>query len=135
MSKARKSPSVLLHVLLVAGASITLFPLLWMASASLMTAGEATSLPPHLVPHAPTLDQYRQLFIRLDIGRAFFSSAVISLTVMFGSVLFSSMAGYAFAKLRFRGRERMFGILLTALVIPPQVGMLPLFLFMKQLHL
>ena len=45
------------------------------------------------------------------------------------------MAGYAFAKLRFRGRERMFGLLLVALIIPPQVGMLPLFLLMKQLHL
>jgi multiple sugar transport system permease protein len=125
----------LLHVLLIAGAAITLFPLLWMLSASFMSDGEATSLPPHLVPHAATLQQYRQLFVRLNIGHAFFSSAVIALTVMVGSVLFSSMAGYAFAKLRFRGRERMFGLLLTALVIPPQVGMLPLFLFMKQLHL
>jgi multiple sugar transport system permease protein len=126
---------VWLHALLAVGAATTLFPLLWMLSASFMTAGEATALPPHLVPHAATLDQYRQLFIRLNLGRAFFSSLVVASIVTVGCVLFSSMAGYAFAKLRFGGRERIFGILLIALIIPPQVGMLPLFLFMKQLHL
>lgn len=127
--------SLLLHAALIAGGAITLFPLFWMLSASLMSNGEATTLPPHLVPHAPTFAQYRQLFVRLDIGRAFFSSFVIAATVTILSVLFSSMAGYAFAKLRFAGRERLFGLLLIALVIPPQVGMLPLFLLMKKLHL
>ena len=132
---ARRSESLLLHAALAVGAALTLFPLLWMLSASFMTSGEATTYPPHLVPHAATLAQYRQLLVRLNVGRAFFSSAVIAIVVTAGSVLFSSMAGYAFAKLRFPGRERLFGILLIGLVIPPQVGMLPLFLFMKQLHL
>jgi multiple sugar transport system permease protein len=131
----RPGASIALHALLLAGAAITIFPLLWMLSASFMTAGEATTYPPHLVPHAPTLEQYRQLLVRLNLGRAFFSSALIALIVTCGSVLFSSMAGYAFAKLKFRGRERLFGFLLIGLVIPPQVGMLPLFLLMKQLHL
>ncbi|MEO8033060.1 MAG: carbohydrate ABC transporter permease [Acidobacteriota bacterium] len=132
---SRKTKSILLHSVLVVGSAITLFPLFWMVSASFMTSGEATTFPPHLVPHAATLDQYRQLFQRLKIGQAFFSSAVIAIVVTMFSVLFSSMAGYAFAKLRFRGRERTFGLLLVALVIPPQVGMLPLFLMMKKLHL
>ena len=127
--------SVLLHAVLIAGGAITLFPLFWMLSASFMSNGEATSLPPHLVPHAPTLAQYRELFVRLNIGRAFLSSAVIAVVVTVGSVLTSSMAGYAFAKLRFGGRQRLFGLLLIAVVIPPQVGMLPLFLLMKKLHL
>jgi len=132
---SRRTESILLHAVLIAGAVVTLFPLFWMVSASVMTAGEATTLPPHIVPHAPTLAQYRELFLRLNIGRAFLSSAIVATVVTVGSVLFGSMAGYAFAKLRFRGRERTFGLLLIALVIPPQVGMLPLFLLMKQLHL
>jgi multiple sugar transport system permease protein len=132
---SKRSKSFLLHALLVAGGLLTLFPLFWMLSASFMTSGEATTFPPHLIPHAATLDQYRQLFVRLNLGRAFFSSTVVALTVTLFSVLFSSMAGYAFARLRFRGRERTFGILLIMLVIPPQVGMLPLFLLMKTLHL
>ena len=126
---------LVVHAVLVAGGAITLFPLFWMLSASFMSSGEATSLPPHLVPHSPTLAQYRELFLRLNLGRAFFSSAVIAGLVTIGSVLTSSMAGSAFAKLRFGGRQRLFGLLLIAVVIPPQVGMLPLFLLMKKLHL
>ena len=126
---------VLLHLALIAGGVITLFPLFWMIAASFMTNGEATTYPPHVVPHAPTLVQYRELFVRLQIGRAFFSSTVIAVVSTLFSLLFNSMAGYAFAKLRFRGRERMFGLLLSALVIPAQVGMLPLFLMMKGLGL
>jgi multiple sugar transport system permease protein len=131
----RRGDSVVLHTLLIAGGLLTLFPLLWMLSASFMASGEATTFPPHMVPHAPTLAQYRALFLRLNIGRAFLSSTIIAGTVTVFSVLFGSMAGYAFAKLRFGGRERMFGFLLTAIIVPPQVGMLPLFLLMKKLHL
>lgn len=132
---SRRLKSIILHTILITGALITIFPLFWMASASFMSSGEAIALPPHIVPHNPTLDQYRQLFVRLNLGRAFFSSAFIAIAVTFFSVLFGSMAGYAFAKLRFGGRDRLFALLLIALVVPPQVGMLPLFLLMKKLHL
>jgi multiple sugar transport system permease protein len=131
----RRGNSVVLHTVLIAGGLLTLFPLLWMLSASFMASGEATTFPPHLIPHAATLAQYRALFVRLNIGRAFLSSTIVAATVTVCSVLFGSMAGYTFAKLRFRGRERMFGFLLTAIIVPPQVGMLPLFLLMKKLHL
>jgi multiple sugar transport system permease protein len=131
----RRGNSVVLHTLLIIGGLLTLFPLLWMLSASFMSSGEATTFPPHLVPHSATLAQYRALFQRLNIGRAFLSSTIVAATVTVFSVLFGSMAGYAFAKLRFGGRERMFGFLLTAIIVPPQVGMLPLFLLMKKLHL
>jgi multiple sugar transport system permease protein len=132
---SRRLEDILLHAVLIAAGVITLFPLFWMLSASFMAAGEATTFPPHLVPHRPTLEHYRELFVRLDIGRAFLSSAIVATAVTVFSVLFGSMAGYAFAKLRFGGRQRVFGILLIALVIPPQVGMLPLFLLMKNLGL
>lgn len=136
MKGTSRGPGVFfLHLALVAGGALTLFPLLWMLSASFMASGEATTFPPHLIPHAATLDQYRQLFVRLNIGRAFLSSATIAVIATLGSLLFSSMAGYAFARLRFGGRDRLFGLLLSALIIPAQVGMLPLFLLMKALHL
>jgi multiple sugar transport system permease protein len=131
----RRGESIVVHTLLITGGVLTLFPLFWMVAASFMSTGEATTFPPHVLPHRPTLGQYHELFARLNIGRAFFSSTVIAAIVTVFSVLICSMAGYAFAKLRFGGRDRMFGILLIALVIPPQVGMLPLFLLMKSLHL
>jgi multiple sugar transport system permease protein len=122
---------IALHVALGIGAIFTLVPLAWMVSASFMPTGEASTYPPRLLPSALTLHHYGELFTRLDIGRSFFNSALIALAVTLASLLFNSMAGYAFAKLRFGGRDRLFGFLLGALVIPTQIGMLPLFLMLK----
>ena len=125
----------LLYGLLIGGAVVAILPTLWMLSASFMKTGEATSYPPHLLPHAPTLDHYRTLFSRLSLGRYLANSALIACVVTVLSLLVNSLAGYALAKLRFRGRDRLFRGLALGLVIPVQVSMLPLFLLMKTLHL
>ncbi|MGH7445921.1 MAG: carbohydrate ABC transporter permease, partial [Longimicrobiales bacterium] len=109
--------------------------MLWMISASFMAAGEAGTYPPRLLPRAPTLEHYRNLFTRLQLARYLFNSTLIAVAVTVISVLVNSMAGYAFAKLRFRARTRMFRLLAAGLVIPVQVTMLPLFLLLKQLGL
>ena len=128
-------PSILLHAVLVVGALATLTPLLWMVSASFMSPGESNSFPPRLLPRTPTLQNYVDLFTRLDLARYFLNSAVVAVSATLVSLLINSMAGYAFAKLRFAGRERVFRVLLAALVIPAQVGMLPLFLMLKSMGL
>jgi len=125
----------LLHAVLLVAAVITLYPLVWMVLASLMPSGEAQSFPPRLWPSHVTLDHYRTLFERLNIARYFANSLLIASSVTFFSVLINSMAGYAFAKLHFAGRDRLFQLLLAGLVIPAQVAMIPLFLLMKQLGL
>lgn len=131
-----KAPrAVLLHAVLIVGAVLTLTPLLWMLSASFMAPGEANQVPPHLLPAAPTLEHYRALFERLDLARNFGNSLAVALLGTSVGVLFNAMAGYAFAKLRFPGREGVFRMLVAALVIPAQVGMLPLFLMLQQLGL
>ncbi|OGF23506.1 MAG: sugar ABC transporter permease [Candidatus Eisenbacteria bacterium RBG_19FT_COMBO_70_11] len=114
---------------------LTLTPLLWMVSASFMPAGSANSYPPQLLPRAPTAGHYVELFTRLALYRHLLNSAVIAVATTLISLLVNSMAGYAFAKLRFPGRERVFRGLLAGLVIPAQVGMLPLFLMLKGLGL
>lgn len=128
-------PIVAVNAALAALALLTLVPLLWMVSVSLMPAGEANQLPPRLLPSAPTLVHYRALFERLDLGRAFRNSLFLSTAITAISLLCNSMAGYAFAKLRFRGRDRLFAILLTTLVVPPQVGVLPLYLELRAMGL
>jgi multiple sugar transport system permease protein len=120
---------------LLAAAALTLMPLLWMLSASLMPAGEATAIPPRLLPSVPTLDHYRTLFTRLALGRALLNSAALATVVTLLALVVNSLAGYAFAKLPFRGRDRLFSLLLGALVVPAQVAMLPLFLELKALGL
>ena len=122
-----------LHAILAAMAVATLVPLLWMVSASLMPAGEAAAFPPRLWPSQPTLAHYHALFERLDLGRTLVNSLVLSLTVTAVSLLVNALAGYAFAKLRFAGRDATFRGLLGLLVVPAQVTMLPLFLLLKQL--
>jgi multiple sugar transport system permease protein len=131
----RRSSQVILYVLLIIGALIALMPMLWMVSASFMPTGEANTYPPHLLPSKITFSHYGELFTRLNLGRYLFNSALIAFTVTAISLVINSMAGYAFAKLRFRGRDRAFRILSLGLVLPVQVAMLPLFLLMKNLHL
>ena len=133
MSRARVP--ILLHAVLAAGAALTLAPLAWMVSASLMPTGEASTLPPRLLPSRVTFEHYVELFTRLNLARGFVNSATVTVTATLVSVVINGMAGYAFAKLRFRGRERLFQVLLAALVIPAQVGMMPLFLELKALGL
>lgn len=121
----------LIHLALILGAIATVIPLLWMISASLMPQGEATSFPPRLLPSRVTFEHYRGLFTNLNLGRAFLNSLFVAVVATALSLLFNSMAGYAFAKLRFRGRDRIFAMLVASLGIPAQVAMLPLFLILK----
>ncbi|HEX7707668.1 MAG TPA: carbohydrate ABC transporter permease [Thermoanaerobaculia bacterium] len=125
----------LIHLALVIGAVVTVVPLLWMVSASLMPQGEATAFPPRMIPSRVTFEHYRALFDNMKLGRAFLNSMFVATLAMVLSLLFNSMAGYAFAKLRFRGRDRLFSLLISALAIPAQVAMLPLFLMLKSIGL
>lgn len=127
--------TIVLHIVLVIGAIIALAPMAWMLSASVMPTGEATAYPPRFFPSRVTFSHYGQLFTRLDLGRYLLNSAFLAVTVTAISLVINSLAGYAFAKLRFRGRDRTFRLLSLGLVLPVQVAMLPLFLLMKQMHL
>jgi len=124
---------VVLYALLSLGTAFALLPMAWMVAASLMQPGEANSFPPRLLPREPTLEHYRALFTRLNLGRFFLNSLLVAGAVTSVSLVINSLAGYAFAKLRFRGRDRVFRLLTLGLVIPVQVAMLPLFLLMREL--
>jgi multiple sugar transport system permease protein len=127
--------TVLVNTALVVGAALTAFPLVWMLSASFMGPGAASSYPPPLIPDEPTLANYQMLFAKHSAGRYLANSALIATAVTLISLTLNTLAGYAFAKLKFRGRERLFQALLGALVIPGQVAMIPLFALMKELGL
>jgi len=128
-------PAVLVNGLLLGMAMVTLFPLVWMVSVSLMSPGEASTFPPPLLPDRLTLANYRELFGHAGMGRYLLNSVMLTTAVTLVSLFFNVGAGYAFAKLRFAGRDRIFKVLLAALVIPSQVAMVPLFLLLKHLGL
>lgn len=116
-------------------ALVTIAPLLWMVSVSFMARGEAAQFPPPLWPARPTLDNYHLLFGTFGVGRFLLNSILISTLATGLALLFTIPAGYAFAKLRFRGRDAIFRMLVAALVVPGQIGMLPLFLELKAMGL
>jgi len=131
----RWGEALVVNGLLAAGAVLCAAPLLWMLSVSLMPAGEATAFPPALVPSEPTLAHYRELVTRLHLARQAANSALLAALATALGLGTSSLAGYAFAKLRFAGRDRLFRWLLVGLVVPGQVAMLPLFLLLRELGL
>ncbi|MDZ3832800.1 MAG: carbohydrate ABC transporter permease [Sphingopyxis sp.] len=129
---ARRTLVTLLAALV---ALITVAPLLWMVSVSFMAPGEASQFPPPLLPKSPSLENYRQLFGTYGVGRFLLNSLFVSTLATLLALLFTVPAGYAFAKLRFRGRDATFRLLVAALVVPGQIGMLPLFLELKAMGL
>ena len=120
---------------LVAAAALTVFPLLWMVSVSLMPSGASASYPPPILPSHATLGHYRELFAQQHMGRFFLNSVIVATSATLLALVFNGMAGYAFAKLRFRGREALYRVLLAGLLVPAQVTMIPLFGLLKMLGL
>lgn len=110
---------------------VTVTPVLWMISASFMPAGEASSVPFRFLPSHFTLENYLALISRMHMVQYFVNSFIIASAVTLISLLFNAMAGFAFAKYRFAGRDRIFKSLLSGMIIPAQVTMLPLFLMLK----
>jgi len=99
---------VLVNGLLLVAAGVTIAPLVWMVSVSFMAPGEASAFPPPLVPGQPTLGNYRELFAHAGMGRYLVNSVVLTVAVTLVSLSFNVAAGYAFAKLPFGGRDRIF---------------------------
>jgi multiple sugar transport system permease protein len=116
-------------------ALVVLLPLGWMVSVSFMPPGSAGQFPPPLIPKSPTLANYATLFGTYGVGRYLLNSFLIACLATALALMFTVPAGYAFAKLRFTGRDAVFQALVGALVVPGQIGMLPLFLELKAMGL
>jgi multiple sugar transport system permease protein len=111
-------------------------PLLWMAVTSLKPGATAFDLPPTWIPRQWHFENYSTLFHSdTPIGAFLWNSIVISALVTIAQLVTSSMAGYAFAHLSFKGRESLFLLLLTSLMMPLQVTIIPMYLIMSGLNL
>ena len=133
--KARTVKALALNLAVALIALIVMFPLAWMVSVSFMSTGEAATFPPPLLPKSWTLDHYRDLFVTQGMGRYLWNSFALASLATGLALAFTVPAGYAFAKLAFKGRDKLFQALVAALVVPAQIGTLPLFLMLKQMGL
>lgn len=123
-----------LTLLVYTGAATMVLPFLWMVSTSLKTESEAFAWPPSLLPWPPQWHNYADAWRIAPMARFFFNSAFVALVVTVASLFLSALAGYAFAKYRFRGRDALFLAVLATMMVPFQVRMVPTFLLLKELH-
>ncbi len=121
MKKGYIIRSFFIHLIAIIIAILALIPFVWMISASIMEIGESAKFPPRFIPSKIDLSHYLFLFQNLDMARYFFNSLALSILVTLISLLFNSMAAYAFAKLRFGIKNRLFKILLSLMIVPGQV--------------
>jgi len=117
-----------LHTVLIALAFSMLLPFWWMVSTSLMTDAEVFQYPPRLLPHAPRWQNYPEAMALQPFGRFFVNTIIITSFSVLGQLLFCSMAAYAFARLRFRWRDRLFALYLATMMVPAIVTLIPAFL-------
>jgi ABC-type glycerol-3-phosphate transport system permease component len=134
--RAELARQIFILIILTVGAIAMIAPFEWMLATSLSRAANV-SMPrlPRLWPKDPSLFNYQVALTNLPLLRYYANSIFVTATTTLGLLLFSSMAGYAFAKGRFIGKQPLFLILLTTLMIPFEVRMIPLYLLMRDLHL
>ena len=114
-------------------AAVTIFPFLWMLLTSLKGAADPlTSVPPQFIPAHPTLANYERVLALLPIPTYFQNSIVVAVLVTGLNVLVSAMAAYPLAKMKFRGREAVFYLLLATLIVPAQLTYIPSFILAVQ---
>lgn len=137
MARLRRSfPGVVATLVLLVGAISMVVPFLWMFATSMRSSTSAYDLPPTWVPWPLVSDNYETAITGpVPILRNMLNSAVIAIAVTLGQIITCPMAGYAFARLRFRGRDGLFLLLLASMMVPIQVTIIPLFVLMSTFDL
>ncbi len=131
--EARANPFA--YVILGLGLIVVTSPFLWMLLSSVKGGGEIRRIPPTWWPEAPTLDNFRDLFDRLNFPQFFTNSTLVAVAVTLGNLIFCSMLGYVLAKFNFAGKTLLFRLVLGTLMIPGMVTLVPLFVLVANMGL
>jgi multiple sugar transport system permease protein len=121
------------HLVLIPLAIAMLIPLAWMLVTSFETLAETQHYPPVLIPKSAELSNYTQVLRDAPFARWFLNTLVVTTATVVGNLFFCSLAGYAFARIKFFGREVVFVLVLATLMVPFQVVMIPTFLILREL--
>jgi multiple sugar transport system permease protein len=124
---------VLLHVVLIFGALSMIVPFLWMISTSLKDFSQVFNIPPNWIPNPILWSNYPDSFNALPFARAYWNSFYIATIVVSSQLLTCSMAGYAFARIKFPFRDTVFMLFLATIMIPHQITIIPTYLIMRDL--
>ncbi len=125
---------LLLHLVLIAGALFALFPFVWMVLTSLKSYIEASAAQ-NFFPTHWLFSNYMQAWNQVGLFPRYFANTIfIAIVTTLGVLVTSSLAGYAFARMRFPGRDALFILLLSTMMVPFEVTLIPNFIMMRQLH-
>ncbi|WP_407271856.1 carbohydrate ABC transporter permease [Radiobacillus sp. PE A8.2] len=125
--------SVIITIMSIGGILVAL-PFVWMVLSSFKTEREVLSIPPTMFPQDPTFAHYVELFTNLDFDVYLINTLIIVFFMMVG-LLLNTMAGYGFGKFEFRGKEILFVVVLTTMMLPGQVTMIPTYLILNEMGL
>ena len=132
--KSQMSFKVFIGVMLAVLGILTFFPFLWMIFSSLKTNAEISQMVPTVLPKNPTLNNFKELFERLNFGIYLKNTLIVTLFSFLGLFL-NAMAGYGFSKYDFKGKHGLFLLVLATMMIPGQVTMIPVYLILNSVGL
>ncbi|GAA2060792.1 carbohydrate ABC transporter permease [Catenulispora yoronensis] len=121
------------YAILAVAAIVSLFPFYWTIVAASTSNTEINQVPPNWLPGGNLFKNFRAAMDNVDMGKALLNSLIVSGCTAAGTVMFATLAGFAFAKLRFRGRNILLGLTIGTTMVPYQLGIVPLFLLMTKL--
>lgn len=130
-----KPGTIVLHIVLILGACIMVFPFLWTLFASFKNVGEIFLYPPRLLPKEWVFTNFPRSLQAMPFDKGYFNSIYIAVVVTVVELITASMAGYAFGKLKFPGHNVVFMLFLATMMIPAQVVMIPLYHLMSSFGL
>ncbi|MBM7556958.1 carbohydrate ABC transporter permease [Halanaerobacter jeridensis] len=128
-----KLKKIAVYTVLIISTIVVLFPFFWMVSTALKTRSEILSQSISLLPNDLNWGNFARAWNKTNFGRQFFNSMFMSLSVTFGQIITSAMAGYAFARFEFKGKSVLFAILLATLVVPFQMRAIPVYTIVAKL--
>ncbi len=131
--RRRKLPFSPWHLVLIPATIVLIFPFAWLLVTSIETPAEALHFPPILIPHRLDFGNYSQALQAAPFSRFFINSAVVAVVTVFSNLVLCALAGYAFARYRFLGRTALFVLIMSTLMVPFQVTMIPQFIITKWL--
>ncbi|MDQ1007102.1 cellobiose transport system permease protein [Streptomyces sp. V4I23] len=124
----------LAHAILILAVLVSAFPFYWTIVAASRSNADLAKVPPTLLPGSRLIHNFEAVMEEADIGKALINSFVVSSSITVGTVLCCTLAGFAFAKLRFRGRGALLAVTVGTMMIPPQLGVIPLFMLIAELQ-
>ena len=123
------------YAALAVAAALTLGPVLWTLSTSLRTPSESFNLPPSFLPINADFTAYQEVFKQINVGLLVLNSALVTGLIAFGQMASATLAGYAFARLDFRGKNAIFSLVLATMMVPVQVTIVPVFMLIRGMGL